>query len=128
MCLSTFLAFVIGSYLFLISLAMLVNQHRFNKIMTEFLADQPLLTFSGALGIIFGLLIVTSHNVWVADWVLLITLIGWFTLLQGILRVFFPHHFVKLAKELHSKVSYWLITWIWLLIGIYLIWAGFATS
>ena len=125
MCLSTYLAFVIGSYLFITSLAMLANQNRFKKVMTEFLANQPLLTLSGAMGIIFGLLIVAAHNVWVADWVLLITLIGWFTLLQGIVRMFFPSHFIKMAKELHTKVGYWLITWIWLLIGIYLIWAGF---
>ena len=60
MCLSTFYAFVIGSYLFLVSLAMLVNQQRCKKIMTELLHDHPLLCLTGSLSIIFGLVIVTS--------------------------------------------------------------------
>ncbi len=128
MCLSTFFAFVIGSYLFLVSLAMLVHQQRFKKIMADTLSDHPLLALTGCLGIIFGLVIVTTHNYWVSDWPLLITLVGWFSLLQGIARLFAPNEFAKMCKQFHAKMGYYLVTWIWLLIGLYLIWAGFASS
>jgi hypothetical protein len=124
MCLSTFLALVIGLYLFFMSLAMLVHQQRFKKIIAEFLGNQPLLTLSGGLGMIFGLLIVISHNVWVASWPLLITLVGWITLIQGLARIFFPEHFVKVVKEMQARVGYALMTWVWLLVGVYLVWAG----
>lgn len=126
MCLSTFLALVIGFYVFFVSLAMLVHQQRFKKIIAEFLASPAILTLTGGLGLIFGLMVVTCHNVWVSNWPVLITLIGWFTLLQGILRLYFPDHFVRIMKDVQAKSSYGLVTWIWLLIGIYLIWSGMA--
>ena len=77
MCYSTFLAQVIGLYLFLMSLAALMNLDRCKKVTAHFLSDQPLMMFSGAIAMMIGLLIVVTHNVWVSDWPLLITLIGW---------------------------------------------------
>ena len=128
MCLSIFFAFVIGSYLALTSLSMLVNQQRFRKIMHEFLADQPLLLLSGSYKILFGLVVVTTHNMWVSDWTVLITLVGWFFLLEGIARTFVSDRYVKTCKELYTKSGYTLTTWFWLLIGLYLVWAGFTFS
>lgn len=128
MCLSIFLAQVIGCYLFLVSLAMLIQQHRFKKTMTEFLGSAPLLTFSGFISLVIGLLIVIRHNIWVSEWPVLITLVGWITLLQGLMRIFFPDAFVKMMKDLMAKTGYTLMCWIWLLVGVYLIWAGFTQN
>lgn len=122
MCLSTFLAQVIGWYLFLTSLAMLFNQAHFKKVMTDFFGNQPLMTLAGAIGTILGLLIVITHNVWVSDWPILVTIIGWLTLLQGAFRLFFPAAAVQYAKNLQAKLGFVLISWIWLLVGVYLIW------
>ena len=125
MCISVFLAQVIGTYLFLVSLAMLAHQHRFKKITTDLLGNPPLLTFTGLIGIILGLLIVCVHNAWVSDWPLLITLIGWIVLLQGISRLLFPGTYSKMVKELLNDTGYLIWSWFWLLIGIYLMWVGF---
>jgi hypothetical protein len=102
-----------------------MHQQRFKKIMTEFLGSQPMLTLTGTLGIIFGLLIVVSHNIWTSNWVVLVTLIGWFIFLQGILRLFFPATFVKWVKHLVDKTGFQVWSWMWLLIGLFLIWIGF---
>lgn len=127
-CISVFLAQVLGVLFFLVSLAMLLHQQRFKKIMSDFLSDAPLVNFTGALSILFGMLILACHNVWVADWPVLITLIGWFVLLQGALRVFFPDSFAKMTKDMLTKQTYLIWSWIWLLIGLYLIWVGFSTN
>ena len=68
MCLSTFLAQVIGSYLFFSALAMLVHQNRYKKTCNEILGNQVLLTLTGSLGLIFGLVIVVEHNLWISEW------------------------------------------------------------
>jgi uncharacterized protein YacL len=115
-----------GIYLFIISLAMTVHQQRFKKTMNDFLGDHPLMLLTGVIGTILGLLIVLCHNVWVSDWPLLVTLIGWIVLLQAIARIFFQAGFVKTAKHLMSKSCYLVWCWVWLLIGLYLIWVGFA--
>ena len=124
MCLSTFLAQAIGWYLFLTSLAMLMNQVYFKKVMNDFFGNHMILTLTGAISIILGLLIVLCHNVWVSDWPILITIIGWLTLLQGAFRYFFPEAAVRFARNLQAKLSFGLVCWIWLLIGLYLIWIG----
>ena len=128
MCLSLFLAQVIGCYLFLVSLAMLVHQQRFKKTMTDLLGDAMMITLSGGISLAVGLLIVVDHNVWVSDWPVLITLVGWVLLLQGLLRLFAPDAFIKLSKDMMGHVVYTLLCWVRLAIGICLIWAGFSQA
>ena len=50
----------------------------------------PLVYLSGVLLFIAGLSIIRIHNVWVVDWPTSITLIGWFSILLGLARMFFP--------------------------------------
>jgi hypothetical protein len=77
------------------------------------------------MSVLLGLLILVSHNIWIAKWPVIITIIGWITLLQGIARLFTPGHFVKYCKELIENRGFLLLAWIWLLVGLYLVWAGF---
>ncbi|MBS0624919.1 MAG: hypothetical protein JSS32_02575 [Verrucomicrobia bacterium] len=121
---SIFLAQLIGWYLFLTSLSWLINQAHYKKVFSDFLGNQSLLTFAGAVGIIFGLLIVLVHNKWVSDWPILVTIIGWLTLLQGAFRLLFPEGAIRFTKNLQAKLGPSLLCWIWLLIGLYLIWVG----
>ncbi len=125
-CVSIFLAKVIGVFLFLISLGMLIHQQRHVKLMNEFLGSPSLVNFSGVIGIILGLLIVGFHNVWVSGWPVLITLIGWLILFQGVWRIFFPDSYARTIKNMMTDVGYIIWSWIWLLIGIFLIWLGFS--
>ena len=126
MCFSIFLAQVIGIYLFLVSLAMLVHQQHGKKVIHEFLANHSLIALSGGLSLMIGLLLVVSHNIWVAKWPVVITIIGWLTLIQGCARIFIPDAFVKFMKDLTHNKGYLLMSWIWLLVGLYLIWMGFS--
>ena len=126
MCFSVFLAQVIGIYLFLVSLAMLMHQAHSKKVIHEFLAIPSLIALSGGLSLIIGLLLVVSHNIWVAKWPVVITIIGWIALIQGCARIFVPQAFVKFMSEITHKKGYLLLSWVWLLVGLYLIWMGFS--
>jgi hypothetical protein len=105
---------------------MLVHQQRFKKTMSDLLGNMMMITLSGAFMLVLGLLIVVDHNIWLSDWPVLITIIGWILLLQGLMRLFVPDAFIKMAKDMQGKVVYTLLCWIRLFIGIYLIWAGFS--
>lgn len=51
----------------------------------------PRLTYlAGLLWFLGGLAIVRLHNRWSIDWPLSITLVGWFFLIGGLFRVFYP--------------------------------------
>lgn len=125
MCISMFYAQVIGLWLFLVALGMIVHQARFKRITMDTLNNGELMTFSGMCALGLGLLIVISHNIWVAAWPVVVTLFGWVLILQGLMRLFWPEAFAKKVKEALAGNGYTVISWIWLLIGVYLIWAGF---
>ena len=125
MCLSTYLAFVIGAYLLLVNLAYLLNRHHYRKFMSDYGGHDALTYVAGTVSLAFGLMIVAAHNIWVADWPVLITIVGWIAVIQGAGRLFFPEHFCHYCKNIHTRPNYWVISVIWALIGIYLIYEGF---
>lgn len=125
MCISVFYAQVFGLWLFILGLAMFLNQGRMKRVMSESLTHSALLLFVGICVLMLGLFIVVSHNIWVPAWPVLITLLGWFFLLQGIVRIFWPESFVKHAKDMINSSGFTIVTWVWLLVGAYLTWAGF---
>lgn len=125
MCISVFYAQVIGLWLFLVALAMVVHHARFKKTFGETLSNSSLMTFSGLVAMGLGLLIVVSHNIWVQDWPVVVTLVGWIFLIQGILRIFWPEAFAKMMKDMMAGSGYTVMSWVWLIVGVYLLWAGF---
>ena len=48
----------------------------------------PVVYLSGTLMFVGGLAIVRSHNCWIRDWTVLVTLSGWFFLVLGLFRMF----------------------------------------
>ncbi|MCE7980861.1 MAG: hypothetical protein DYG89_06685 [Caldilinea sp. CFX5] len=48
----------------------------------------PVVYLSGTLMFVGGLAVVRTHNLWVRNWPVLITLSGWFFLLLGLFRMF----------------------------------------
>lgn len=45
---------------------------------------------AGALWFIAGLSIIRTHNIWTLNWPVLVSLVGWFAMLGGLIRMFFP--------------------------------------
>ena len=45
---------------------------------------------SGLMALSLGVTLVVVHNVWVADWPVIITLFGWVSLASGIVRITWP--------------------------------------
>jgi len=50
----------------------------------------PVTYLNGMLLFISGISILRIHNRWVIGWPVLVTLVGWFSILGGLFRVFFP--------------------------------------
>ena len=124
MCLSVFLAQIIGLYLVLVGLSTLIRPHQFKKIVLEFIAIPSLIPLSGSLNLLLGLLILIPHHVWVLEWPLIITVIGWIFILQGCVRLFFPKNFIHFTKRLMDTNGFLFCSWITFLAGLYLVWMG----
>ena len=100
---SVFIARLIGPVMLVIGLAVLTNQRAFREMADEFLASRALLFLSGLLIMPVGLAIVLTHNVWTADWRVLITIFGWLNAIGGALRLFGPLFVVKAGRAMLKR-------------------------
>ena len=72
--------------------------------MTE---DKTITVSTGYITFLLGLVTVILHNIWVADWRVAITILGWVTLLKGITKIGFPEHVHKQAQLFKGQQVLW---------------------
>jgi hypothetical protein len=97
---SIFLARLLGPVLLLAGIAMLINRKQLEAIAQEALRSPLLLLLLGIIDFAIGLAIVLTHNLWVADWRVIITLLGWFLLVRGAVRMLVPGQVKALGTRL----------------------------
>jgi hypothetical protein len=69
------------------------------------------------------LVTVILHNIWVVDWRVAITILGWSTVIKGIQKIGFPEHIRKQAQMFKKKQ--WLSAIFLILLGAWLMWMSF---
>ena len=127
MSLSIYLGQIFGLYLFITSLALLINQKFFKKAIEDAVKNAAILMIMGIITLILGLILVISHNVWVRNWRIIITIISWLILIKGILMFIFPNMCANFLKKwqvkykMHFLDSIKWVYWVCLVVGIYLI-------
>ncbi|HME30589.1 MAG TPA: hypothetical protein VKE53_12100 [Pseudolabrys sp.] len=126
---SIFLARLIGPVMTLVGVSLLVNEAAFRKMALEFLRNPALIFFSGMIMMSAGLVVVLTHNVWVLDWHVIITLLGWVTVISGAARVFAPQRATKVGKKfLIYKDFTTAAAAIWLVVGAVLCYFDFRSG
>lgn len=86
-------------------------------------ADKAVTVSTGYITFLLGLATVIAHNVWVPDWTVAVTILGWATLLKGIAKIGFPAHVNKQAQMFKSLDKFW--GFLIFLIGAWLFWMSF---
>ena len=87
------LAGLIGPILIVLSVSEMVT----SQIWLNVSATQTYL--SGALWFVAGLSIIRKHNIWAFSWPVFVTIIGWFALIGGLGRMFFPEAALKGGQD-----------------------------
>lgn len=122
---SVFLGELFGSFLFIVSAALLFHHERLKKIIHDILENSSILALTGISLTFIGLILVISHNIWNHTWVVIITIVGWSFFLEGLFQLFFPTACIKYVKQLLQHKSYSWIIWTALIVGLYLLYMGF---
>src|SRR5258708_25168957 len=102
---SIFLAKLLGPILLIAGIAMLVNRKGLDALAHELLRSSLLLFLLGLIDFSIGLAIVLNHNVWIADWRVLITLLGWLLIVRGAVRVLIPDQVKPLGAKLLKNAN-----------------------
>ena len=87
---SIYLAKLIGPVLLAIGASVLLNGAAFRTLAEQFLHSYALIFLAGVLTLVAGLALVLAHNLWVTDWRVVITVLGWLGVIGGFARVVLP--------------------------------------
>jgi hypothetical protein len=123
---SVFLARLIGPVMLVIGLAVFANQRGFRDMSEEFLTSRALIFLSGLIIMPAGLAIVLTHNVWTADWRVVITIFGWLCTIGGAIRLFEPPSLVQAGRTLLGRAYFTPVAAaIWVVLGLLFCFFGY---
>ncbi|WP_117883106.1 hypothetical protein [Aureibaculum luteum] len=116
---SIFLAKFWGWYLIIFFLILSLNPKRIKQIFED-LKDQKFLIITAFIAIIIGLLNILFHNIWEDSWTIVITFIGYISLLIGLSLFVFPDRTINWINIINIKflqILYMLL----FLVGVFLL-------
>ena len=122
---SIFLAKVIGLVSVISTAAVLIRYKESLALEEEAVKSPAIIYLSGFAFLILGVLLIVSHSVWVFDWRLVITVLGWSILLKGAGRIFFPSAVRRMIEKKRNNRSFLLAEVVVFLFGLYLLYYGF---
>ena len=84
------IAALIGPTLVALGASTLINLGRLPTLVEQVAREPALILVSGMLLFVAGLAIVRAHHHWRRDWSIVVTLLGWLSLLGGLARILVP--------------------------------------
>ena len=119
--LTIFFARLWGSFFIVFGLLAIITKQLGRTIeMTE---DKAFVISTGYTSFLMGLVTAILHNVWVWSWEVVITILGWSTMIKGITKIGFPEKIHKEAQRFKKKQfisAFFLVA-----LGIWLLWMSF---
>lgn len=100
---SQFIAQILGVIYSVVGLGFLLNQKYYQKNLKAIVASPAVPYFGGVAALVTGYILITFHNIWIKDWVVLITIVGWLALLKGFVYLIAPEFGIDLAKNWVKK-------------------------
>ena len=123
---SLFLAKLVGPVIALMGLVLLFDTDRVRSMANTFIENDALLFFAGIVTLPIGLAIVNTHNVWVAGWPVVITILGWLAIAGGIVRMALPGTTKALGGVMLDNKAALIVPGVLLVgLGAWLSWIGY---
>lgn len=122
----TWLARWMGLYLTITCLFVLIRLGHVRTLVDTFKKNPAFMALSGSISLLLGTLLVALHPQFTANWTVLITILGYLSILKGIVRLFGNGWSSKLCSFCHQSDKC-IVAWsiVWLVIGLVLLWFGF---
>lgn len=123
---SLILAKILGIYFLAIGLAFFLRPERFKDVYRQIVNDQNALLLGATMAILGGAILISLHNVWIAGWPILITLLGWWSLIKGFGFLVYPEgvSYFNFLKD-RSDIFYRAVSLGYALVGLFLTYKGF---
>src|SRR3989344_8289582 len=122
--LSNYLAEIWGISIVVISLVMLIRPNYLKRLFKE-IENEATMFFCGIVNLVIGLAMILAHNIWSQNWQVIITILGWLSLLKGLAVLFFPEYTKNLAKKMENKQWLPIALVIMVFVGLLITYFGF---
>lgn len=121
------LAQFLGLFSVILALSALVRRKMIVHIMKDVLKNRAATYLIGILEVVGGLLLVLKHSVWTDTLTTAVSVLGWLLLIEGIFYLFASQKFIRsFVKALDNYRGYYIFSVIYFVLGVYLVYAGFA--
>jgi len=97
---SKLIAGLIGPLILAIGAALLLNSGMFTAMVSQLAQNYGVVFLAGVMGLVGGLAILRFHNIWSADWRVLITIFGWLSVIGGLGRMLMPNEAATIAQSI----------------------------
>ncbi|MBI5572044.1 MAG: hypothetical protein HY914_19025 [Desulfomonile tiedjei] len=94
------LARIIGPIQVIAAIGLVLNRETGQRLIEEFSKSASLCYLGGFMALLLGLVILEFHHTWEARWPVIITLMGWLSVVKGVALVAFPGATVSLWHPL----------------------------
>lgn len=116
---------ILGPYLVVVTVIALVRASDVRAVLSEFGASPVWAWVSGAFVLLFGLVIVALHTRYDSAPAIMVSLIGWLTVLKGALLLAVPNDYVSAGNSLENSGGWWeAVMVVAAVTGIYLCYVG----
>lgn len=119
------IAKIIGVIYLAFGIGLLFNKEFYLNAFKDILTNSSYLILGGFLAILFGILIIEYHNIWINSWIVIITIVGWIALIKGIVLLAFPRLISIYKPIVTSNLFYKIITPLVLIFGFILVYLSF---
>ena len=125
--LSIFIAKIISVIYLSVGLGAVFSADHYRKLLDDMFNNAALTYLAGLIAVIVGFLLVYYHNVWVTDWTVLITIIGWLGLIKGVMIIAFPKFVLAYSKPFFEGRGFRIFPYIAILMGLLFGYFGFVS-
>ena len=93
-------AIVTAALLLVLGSSLLFATRAWLALIAEYSRHPHRLLIPGLAAVVFGLVVVFNHNIWMRDWEVTVTIAGWLILVKGLTFLFSPD-----VVTIHEKFS-----------------------
>ncbi len=120
---------VLGPYLVIVTVTAVARASRMRTLLTEFDANSLWPWVTGAFVLLSGMIVVALHQYWRGAPAIIVSVLGWLTVLKGFFLMAFPRSYLSFGSTVVDTVAWWRAGLIVMaLVGLYLTFIGWAPA
>ena len=123
-----FIAQVAGPLFVVLGLAFMIQKDFYADVFKGLAKEKSFYLVDGIAETLIGIVMVLSHNLWVTLPEIVVSLLGWAVLVEGVLVLLMGKAYIKSLFSLFSKDMKSMMVWsalFSLIVGGYLVWVGY---